>query len=165
MIILELVTPGNALEFKAVRLMALQDSPSAFGSTYAKESQFSDTHWLERATAWSSDRSIGYLAKDADIACGIAAGFLDEHDPQKAHLLSMWVAPPHRRTGIGRTLIDAIAAWARGRESQMLRLDVTSSNHAAIEFYRRNGFSMTGKTEPYPNDPTLVEYEMARSIL
>ena len=39
MISLESVTPQNAMTYKAVRLEALQDTPSAFSSTYAKESQ------------------------------------------------------------------------------------------------------------------------------
>ena len=41
MISLESVTPQNAMTYKAVRLEALQDTPSAFSSTYAKESQYS----------------------------------------------------------------------------------------------------------------------------
>jgi hypothetical protein len=31
-------------------------------------------------------------------------------------------------------------------------------------FYRRLGFEGTGRTEPYPNDPAVVEYEMVRGI-
>jgi ribosomal protein S18 acetylase RimI-like enzyme len=161
---LEQISPKNVLIFKAVRLQALQDSPSAFGSTYAKESQFSDADWLKRAVDWSSDRSIGYLAIRREIPCGIVAAFLNEHDPRKAHLVSMWVSPTHRRDGIGRALIDAIQAWARIRAAHSLQLTVTSSNHTAIEFYKRSGFTMTGNTEPYPNDPTLFEYEMSKAI-
>jgi ribosomal protein S18 acetylase RimI-like enzyme len=41
---------------------------------------------------------------------------------------------------------------------------VTSCNQDAVEFYMRIGFSMTGRTEPYPNDPALVEYEMSRQL-
>jgi hypothetical protein len=63
---LERITPTHALDIKAVRLMALRDSPSAFGSTYAKESQFSDADWLKRAANWSNDRSVGYLAMETN---------------------------------------------------------------------------------------------------
>lgn len=42
MITIEPITPQTALTFKAARLRALQDTPSAFGSTYAKESQLTD---------------------------------------------------------------------------------------------------------------------------
>jgi ribosomal protein S18 acetylase RimI-like enzyme len=164
MTVLEQITSKNASIFKSVRLQALQDSPSAFGSTYAKESQYSDADWLKRAADWSNDRSVGYLAMAPGEPCGIAAAFLDEHDPCKAHLVSMWVAPAYRRSGIGLTLIEAIRVWAVIRGTRLLRLNVTSNNLIAIEFYKRNGFSMTGNTEPYPNDPTLIEYEMSRSV-
>jgi ribosomal protein S18 acetylase RimI-like enzyme len=161
---LERITPGNSSVFKAIRLTALQDSPSAFGGTYARESELSDADWLKRAADWGGARSVGYLAMDSGSGCGIVAAFLDERDPLTAHLISMWVAPTHRRAGIGRSLIAAIDAWARTRGTHALRLMVTSSNQSAIEFYKRNGFSMTGNTKPYPNDPTLLEYEMSRAI-
>jgi ribosomal protein S18 acetylase RimI-like enzyme len=161
---LEQITQSNALTFKAVRLRALQDSPSAFGSTYAKESELSDADWLKRAADWSSDRSVGYLALDQEMPCGIVAAFLNEQDWLRAHLVSMWVAPTHRRVGIGRTLIGAVQTWAMMRGARVLQLAVTSSNRTAIEFYQQNGFSMTGNTEPYPNDPTLFEYEMSQPV-
>ena len=42
---------------------------------------------------------------------------------------------------------------------------VTSANLAAISFYQRLGFIRTGRTEPYPNDPAIFEYEMSKPIL
>jgi len=161
---IEQISRSNALIFKDVRLRALQDSPTAFGSTYARESQLSDSDWLKRAADWSSNRSVGYLAMDDGAPCGIVAAFLNETDPFKAHLVSMWVAPTHRRVGVGRTLVTAVQSWAITRGARLLQLTVTSSNRAAIEFYVQNGFSMTGNTEPYSNDPTLIEYEMSRTI-
>jgi len=109
----------------------------------------------------NGERRIGYLAMDNAVPCGIAAGFLDEHDPTRAHLISMWVAPAYRRTGTGSLLVDAVQAWARTRGVYELRLMVTSSNQGAIAFYERQGFSLTGTTEPYPNDSSLIEYEMS----
>jgi ribosomal protein S18 acetylase RimI-like enzyme len=41
---------------------------------------------------------------------------------------------------------------------------VTSDNAPALAFYQRLGFTLTGHTEPYPNDPALIEYQMSRSI-
>jgi ribosomal protein S18 acetylase RimI-like enzyme len=160
----EQISPANAMTFKAIRLAALRESPTAFGSTYAKESLLADADWVKRAVEWSSHRSIGYLAMEEDKACGIAAAFLNERDPTKAHVISMWIAPSHRRHGIGRLLIEAIREWAESRAVQSMGLMVTSNNTAAIDFYERIGFSKTGNTEPYPNDPNLFEYEMHRPI-
>jgi ribosomal protein S18 acetylase RimI-like enzyme len=164
MMTLELITAHNVQAFKQVRLCALQDTPSAFGSTYANESRLTDADWLQRAARWNGERGIGFLAMDGSTACGIAGSFLDEIDSVRAHLISMWTAPAYRRSGIGRMLVDEIAAWARQRGAETLQLMVTSSNEPAILFYRRLGFTQTGRTEPYPNDANLIEYEMSRPL-
>jgi ribosomal protein S18 acetylase RimI-like enzyme len=158
------VTPLNVFTFKAVRLCALQDAPYAFGSTYANESQFADSEWLARAKRMNGDRGVGFLAIDGETACGIAGSFLDENDPTRAHLISMWTAPTHRQQGIGRLLVKEVLNWAHGRYVHALLLMVTSNNEPAIRFYERLGFTRTGRTEPYPNNPTVLEYEMSRPI-
>jgi ribosomal protein S18 acetylase RimI-like enzyme len=154
----------NALIFKAARLRALQDTPSAFGSTYAKESQLTDADWIARAGSWNGERSILVLAMEAGAAVGIAGSHLDQDDPTQAHLISMWTAPTHRQLGIGRLLVNEIVDWACQQRALTLRLMVTSKNQPAISFYQRLGFTSTGRTEPYPNDPALIEYEMSRPI-
>jgi ribosomal protein S18 acetylase RimI-like enzyme len=164
MITLEIVTAQNAMVFKDVRLRALQDTPSAFSSTYAEESRFSDEDWVRRAAQWSGKGSTTYLAMDAGTPCGIASGFLDKDDSTEAHLASMWVAPTHRRLGIGRLLVNAVVDWARAQDTVILQLIVTSNNDGAIKFYERLGFTLTGKTDPYRNDPALDNLEMIRSI-
>jgi len=148
--------------FKEVRLRALQDSPEAFGSTYAREAAFSDSEWLQRAKRWNGETGIGFLAMDDSAPCGIAGVFLNEDDRSRALLVSMWTAPTHRRRAIGRRLVDQVLEWARRRNATTLLLMVTSSNDSAIRFYETLGFTRTGKTQPYPNDPALIEYEMSR---
>jgi ribosomal protein S18 acetylase RimI-like enzyme len=161
---LEPIAPANASAFKTVRLQALQDSPGAFGSTYAHESQFSDDDWNRRIANWNGERGIGYLAVENGAYCGIAGALLDAQDTATAQLVSMWVAPSHRRTRVGEELVSAIHEWAKSRGAQTLRLMVTSNNGAAIDFYTHIGFTMTGKTGPYPNNPAVFEYEMAKPV-
>ena len=98
---------------KDIRLRALRDAPSAFSSTYEKESELSDADWAERAAQWSGDWSITYLAKDNGVPYGIAAAYLDHENAELAHLVSMWVAPSHRRLGIGAALVQRIFDWVR----------------------------------------------------
>ncbi len=164
MISLEPVTPQNVLTFKEVRLRALVDTPSAFSSTYARESQFTDDFWITREQQRDGQKSILYMAMDAQAVLGIAGCFIDSKDSTKADLISMWTDPAHRQKGIGRLLVDEIAAWARQRKALTLQLLVTSCNETAIAFYQRLGFTLTGHTEPYPNDPALIEYQMARLL-
>lgn len=158
------ITPLDAFVFKAVRLRALQDAPHAFGSTYAKESQFADSEWLARIERMNGERGAGFLAMDGETACGIAGSFLDESDSTRAQLISMWTAPTHREQGIGRLLINEILNWAHLRNARTLLLMVTSNNAPGMRFYERLGFTRTGRTEPYPNDPAVIEYELSRPI-
>jgi ribosomal protein S18 acetylase RimI-like enzyme len=158
------ITVKNALTFKAVRLRALQDTPSAFGSTYAREIQLTDADWIERAHKWNGERGAGFLAMDNEIVCGMVGSFLNEYEANRAHLISVWTAGTHRKQGIGRLLVSAVSDWARGREARTLLLMVTCNNASAILFYERLGFTRTGRMEPYPNDPALVEYEMSKPI-
>jgi ribosomal protein S18 acetylase RimI-like enzyme len=164
MIAIEPITPENASIFKAARLRALQDTPSAFGATYAKESLLTEADWITRAANWNGERSILYLAMDAGAAVGIAGSYLDHDDATRAHLISMWTAPAHRQRGVGRLLVNQIIEWARLRGAQTLQLMVVCSNDRAMSFYQRLGFAHTGHTEPYPNDPALIEYQMSQPI-
>jgi ribosomal protein S18 acetylase RimI-like enzyme len=165
MISIERITRENVAAFKAIRLCALQDSPFAFGSTYERESQFPEAEWLRRAENWNGVRGAGFLAMDENMACGIAGTFLDENDPTQASLISMWTAPTHRMHGVGKLLVRAAENWARQAGARTMRLMVTAHNPSAQLFYQRLGFSFTGVQEPWPNDPALFEFEMARGIL
>jgi ribosomal protein S18 acetylase RimI-like enzyme len=159
------ISPDLAATFKSVRLRALQDTPTAFGSTYAKEVELTDADWIHRAIEWNStERSAGLLAMDESTPCGIACAFLNPDDPSIAHLVSTWVAPTHRHQGIGRQLVEPHLAWATARAARKMKLMVTCNNTSAIRFYDRLGFIRTGRVEPYPNDPALVEYEMSRPL-
>jgi ribosomal protein S18 acetylase RimI-like enzyme len=164
MITVEELSSRLVMHFKMVRLTALQDTPTAFASTYSRESKLSDEDWLTRVSTWNSDRSTCYLAMEKGAPCGIIAGKCDEHDLQRAHVLSMWVAPTHRRTGLGSRLVSAVQSWAQNLGVHELRLMVTSTNATAIRFYEKCGFTLTGVSQPFPNHPALSESEMLKPI-
>jgi ribosomal protein S18 acetylase RimI-like enzyme len=164
MFTLEPISPRLLKEFKTVRLRALQDTPTAFGRTYAEESQLSETDWLDRVATWNSSASTCYLAMEDGASCGIIASYLDKEDPRRAHVASMWVAPTHRRTGLGTTLIDAVQRWAESLQARELRLMVTNNNAPAVRFYEQCGFTATGWIKPYPHDAALSVCEMVKSL-
>lgn len=51
---------------------------------------------------------------------------------------------PHRRTGAGRALVEAAAAWARERPLRGLWVEPRAENGGAIEFYLSLGFRLSG---------------------
>lgn len=81
------------------------------------------------------------------------AGFL-----VAVHITSEWeleniaVTPSVRRRGIGRKLLDAFLARARGTKSEAVFLEVRESNAAARTLYEEAGFSQTGRRKAYYPD-------------
>ena len=62
------------------------------------------------------------------------------------------VAPPHRRHGLGRSLMDAVLRELHGRRTAALFLEVDETNVAALALYRRLGFFEVGKRGGYYPD-------------
>jgi ribosomal protein S18 acetylase RimI-like enzyme len=164
MIVIKRIAAEDAFVYKDVRLRALKDSPTAFSSTYAKEAQFPEEEWRNRAVRCNGEDRVGFLAYDDGRACGMVFCFIEGIETEGT-IVSMWVDPAVRRGGAGRMLIDSVVEWAGSRSIRELKLMVTSVNRGAIAFYERSGFRMTGKTGPYPNDPDITEYEMALVVL
>jgi ribosomal protein S18 acetylase RimI-like enzyme len=158
------VTRDNLETFKKVRLEALRESPRAFGSTYEREVAFTEEEWLKRLERWNGERGIGFLAMDGEVGCGMAGALVEEEDGSRATLVSMWTAPEHRKSGVGKMLVNAVLEWAETRGVKIVDLLVTGINHKAIGFYERLGFVKTGRTQAYPIDPTIMEFEMARRV-
>ncbi len=158
------VTRDNLKTFKKVRLEALRESPRSFGSTYEREVAFTEEEWLKRLGRWNGERGIGFLAMDGDVGCGIAGALIESEDGRKATLVSMWTAPTHRKSGVGKMLVNAVLEWAETRGVKIVDLLVTGINDGAIRFYERLGFVKTGRTQAYPIDPTIREFEMERRV-
>lgn len=140
---------------KHVRLAALRDSPDAFGSTYAREVAFTDDQWLARITG----PSVTFLAfaDDSGRAIGVSGGLPLE---ESVELVSMWVAPEARGTGVSTALVQEVIDWSHDRGVDSVRLWVTETNAVARKFYRRCGFAETGERQPLPSNTALSELQM-----
>ena len=163
--IIRRIRPDEALRLRALRLRALADTPSAFGSTLGREEAYGDDVWHERALrgAAGQDRAI-YVAEDGDRWVGMVTGLVDDPAEPRLEVVGMFVEPSARGRGVGAALLEAVAGWARERGAQRLRLWVTSTNGAALRLYRRCGFRPTGNTKLLDHTPSVSEYEMVREL-
>jgi GNAT superfamily N-acetyltransferase len=153
----------EGLRLRALRLRALADAPTAFSSTLAREQNYPDDVWHERALGASDgcDRAT-FIAEDDGRWVGLATGFARPDDPQRKgpSLVGMFVDGPARRAGVGAALVQAVSAWARACGAERLGLWVTIGNDPAVALYRHCGFRPTGMTKPLPHSPAYVECEM-----
>ena len=80
----------------------------------------------------------------------------DDH----VELISMWVAPDHRGTGLAGRLISSVADWAstQGHDTFLM---VRDDNARAITAYEKAGFVDLGVPEDWPVD-ALRERRMRR---
>ena len=161
------IRADEGLRLKALRLRALADAPTAFGSNLAREETFADSTWHERASgaASGSDRAT-FIADDDGWWVGMATGVAHhpdgpEHSPM---LISMFVDSSQRGRGVGASLVERVTEWARGLGAKSLHLWATSTNHPAIALYERCGFSRTGQTRPLEHTPSLQEVAMVRDL-
>jgi GNAT superfamily N-acetyltransferase len=158
------ITADDVELYRRVRLAALADSPASFGSTHAAEAALPDEVWEERTVlAADGDDRATFLAFDGDECIGIVATFDDDLGADK-QLISMWVAPTHRGTGIAELLVEAVLAWASASGARTVGLWVTRGDERAQRLYERLGFVVTGDVQPLPSDPCKDELRMVRTI-
>ena len=68
-----------------------------------------------------------------------------EHDRPVAKLGALVVEEPHRGTGVGRALVDALEVEARERGCGIFFLTTADHRDDAHLFYERVGFAHTGR--------------------
>ena len=61
-----------------------------------------------------------------------------------AYIEKLHVADEFKRSGIGSSLINKFAQLTAERGFRIIHLETQNTNYPAIQFYRKNGFSITG---------------------
>jgi MOSC domain-containing protein YiiM/ribosomal protein S18 acetylase RimI-like enzyme len=143
------VGPDDWRSWRELRLAALAEAPYAFGSALADWQGDGDREdrWRARLVLAGSHNVVALLD---GTPVGMATGVPDE-DGSGAELISMWVAPVARGTGVADALVEEVERWAAATSVPVLRLAVAEENPAAARLYDRHGFADTGRTEPMPD--------------
>jgi ribosomal-protein-alanine N-acetyltransferase len=105
---------------------------------------------------WDYDRvARGAMAGwVAELDAGEMAGFLVARlVVRELEILNFAVRPAARRGGIGRALLGEALRWAKMSEAHEAFLEVRVSNVAALQFYERHNFEVTGRRPRYYTAP------------
>jgi ribosomal-protein-alanine N-acetyltransferase len=79
----------------------------------------------------------------------LAGYFLLMYAVDEAHLLDVAVCGERQGTGLGRYLLDRIAARARAMGMASILLEVRPSNERALQVYERYGYVRIGRRKGY----------------
>lgn len=151
--------------YKSLRLASLKDAPDSFGSTFERETEFSEEEWKSRITATNGPtRVLPLVAEFEGSPIGLAWGVVHTPKSKSVHVYQMWVSPEHRGTGVGRQLLDRIIEWTHEVELSSLSLAVTTINIPAIMLYESLGFLRYGKPEPLRDGSPLVMQSMEKTL-
>jgi GNAT superfamily N-acetyltransferase len=78
-----------------------------------------------------------------------------------AHIEQVSIHPDHARQGLGRTLIEHVAEWARGRQLSELTLTTFTDVAWNAPYYERLGFVAVAPAELGPQLRAIREHEAA----
>ena len=134
------ITEDQWPAYRELRLDALRQDPTAFGSSYEEEAQLNEEEWKKRTRtalcAFSGSDMIGmttYLR------------ISQQKNRHLAYIFAVYVKPSHRGQGVARQLIEKALADIQAMPGVVkVKLTVTESQRAAVALYKRFGFRVTG---------------------
>jgi RimJ/RimL family protein N-acetyltransferase len=146
-IILRDASPQDAERYRDLRLFALQESPTAFGSDYETSLNHPMSHWEGRLKA--DENGLVVFAEQNTQLAGMTG--ISRRDSSKAkHSAIIWgvyVRPEWRGLHIAGEMIESCCGWGDARGVNIVKLAVVTTNTSAIRCYKRCGFTVYG-TEP-----------------
>ncbi|HYA28394.1 MAG TPA: GNAT family N-acetyltransferase [Acidobacteriota bacterium] len=105
------------------------------------------------------------VARIDDRVAGFAIMHYGDH---VAHLDLLAVAPPHRRAGVGRQLVEWLEKCAVVAGNIRVVLEVRAGNHGAQRFYERMGYRTLVRLPDYyqgVEDALRMGRDLSRSVL
>ncbi len=167
MITLRQLTKADAIAFRRVRLLGLQESPTAFSANYAQEEKMPVEEWKNRLEGSENRWVIGAFEKGDLVG---VLGFVRDSSEKAKHkgfIWGMYVVPSFRRKGICRALVEE--ALSRIEVLPGLRrvlLSVVTSNQGALRLYESLGFVRYGEEEEAlcVDGVFHAEFHMARQM-
>jgi ribosomal protein S18 acetylase RimI-like enzyme len=147
--------------WRRLRLQALLEAPSAFGSRLADWQGDGDREerWRERLSIPGGHDVAALLdAVPVGMVSGVPSG---EHATE---LISTWVSPMARGRGVGDALVAEVVRWSTDVGATTVHLRVAEGNDVARGLYERHGFRLTGERGGLMPDGVRHELVMELSL-
>jgi ribosomal protein S18 acetylase RimI-like enzyme len=143
---LRLLTQDDAEAFRAVRLRAMLEHPTAFTADYEVNAHRPLSHFAAQIQTASDNFIVG--AFEATELVGIG-GFFRSDGPKvrhKGNIWSMYVSPSVRGAGVGRKLLNELLSRARNLvDIEQVHISVVADNAVARTLYLSSGFEIYGR--------------------
>jgi len=139
------LTPEDAVEYWTLRLMGLQESPAAFGSSYEESKDSPAAEQAKRLAFAPGEGLVVGVFSDHLVGLGGLSRCERLKERHKAWIWGLYVLPDFRQRGAGRAIMVQLLDYARVNPTiVMINLTVTTTNLAAKRLYEDLGFSTIG---------------------
>lgn len=163
---IRLLNKDDAVAYKELRLYALQESPTAFGTAYEEE--------IQRPLSMTQQRIVqpgtgGFTLGDFDNARLVGVTTMLMNDRVKMNhsgaIVGVYVHPDVRGQGRGRALMEMTIDRCRSISGlKQVQLSVVTTNTSAKALYESLGFKVYG-IEPRALLVDDIYYDEAHMIL
>lgn len=159
-------TLADAVQYRELRLFALEESPTSFSADLQINRNLPMSHWENRLRP--DPHGMIFFTEHASQLIGMTGVRLGESSKTRhaALIISVFVRPEWRGLHIAERLIGSGCEWAKERGAEMVKLAVVTTNTSAVRCYERCGFTVYG-TEPCAilyEGIYYDEYLMSRSL-
>ena len=159
-------TLADVVQYRELRLFALQDSPTAFSADYQINLNHPMSFWENRLRP-DPHGTIFFAEHDSQLIAmtGVRQGE-SAKTKHAALIISVFVRPEWRGLHIAEELIESSCEWAKARGAEIVKLAVVTTNTSAVRCYERIGFKTYG-VEPRAilyQGVYYDEYSMLRSL-
>jgi RimJ/RimL family protein N-acetyltransferase len=144
--VLRPLNAADAAAFLQLRLYSLQESPTAFGSSYEESKHSTAEEQVKRICFAPGQGVIIGAFKDGQL---VGLGGLSRcerlKERHKAWIWGLYVLPEFRGRGLARAVMAQLMDYARAQEDILIvNLTVITSNQWAKKIYEQLGFVTTG---------------------
>ncbi len=150
-------------KYKAFRLEALKESPTAFATSYDEDNSLSDLEWQEKLKR-SGDGLLFAFVDDKIV--GMLGYFVEKYAKHKhsAVLHGFYVDLGARGVGVGSMLMEKIINKIKKEGFVKAKTFVYTSQDAAVGLYEKFGFEKVGKfrKELFVDDKYYDEWVMEK---
>lgn len=134
------ITLKSWREYRALRLLALGESPQAFGASHDEERYLPRRVWRERLAYMTFAAHDHHLI--GMIGCRAGAAKKSSH---VAEISGLYVRPYARGRGIASQLLQTVLGEAKHcLLCSKVTLNVVTTQESAIRLYQRFGFYLVG---------------------
>ena len=131
----------------------IQKMTSAHLTEVAKlETECFSSPWSENALAAELENENSHFLV---AVSGTVLGYIGVQEIcGEAYITNVAVFGQHRKSGIGRALLNEACAGAKSRGCEFITLEVRESNAPAIRLYETEGFEKVGVRKNFYSSPT-----------